>query len=177
LNPAQTKLIPWVRQRLRGDLDRAFAVLGEPVEVREVALARLEQTGGKTVGKRIVRRIPTARTTAHPGAHRTVPEVKADEYTKPRTDPFMIDMSVGLHRVLHRLINALVKDNKVLAEFGLTALGGPTGSGSAWEKALTDNPAAQEAMEAVLKRAADVIDKECGNVKLFCFRRKRRFED
>jgi hypothetical protein len=52
--------------------------------VRDVAPARLEQAGGK----RIARRVSTGRTTAHPGAHRNVPEVKADECTKPRTDPF-----------------------------------------------------------------------------------------
>jgi hypothetical protein len=64
-----------------------------------------------------------------------------------------------LHKILHRLIHALVKDDALLKE--LSALGGKSGSKDAWDEALKDPKKAKRFL-AILRKATKAVDKFCG---------------
>ena len=71
----------------------------------------------------------------------------------------LAEMGPDLHRILHRLIHVLVKDDALLKS--LDALGGPNGSTKLWEKALENPEKLKNAMK-ILKQATRAIDKFCG---------------
>jgi len=81
------------------------------------------------------------------------------KFLKGPEKQILAEIGPDLHRILHRLIQVLVKDDELLKS--LDALGGPKGSTGQWGS-LLKNPKAAAAAEKVLRQATLAVDKFCG---------------
>ncbi len=74
---------------------------------------------------------------------------------------YLAELTPGVHKVLHKLIYLIAKNEPLLAE--LSALGGANGSEEAWNKVMSTK-AGRETVLRVLRQATGIIDRWCGFV-------------
>jgi hypothetical protein len=71
----------------------------------------------------------------------------------------LANLNPDMHRILHRLLHVLVKNDPLLNE--LSALGGNNGSTDDWTRELLKDPEKAKRAIELLKKATQAVDKFC----------------